>query len=178
MLASWPNVFKAIVADLGTTYTPADCPAQPTDAVDRQVYCTAVAFSDQPETKVPLALANAITMGALAFELTGAPFPPTGSTTGADVLYDLYGVGYGFSGLGFAVKDSFLAGHSVALTAGQALEQSVVPEYLLGNVTLAEGDCRCIRVKPYANRDQSPLDWDAVTAVGNQNLCTTLTKLP
>jgi hypothetical protein len=31
---------------------------------------------------------------------------------------------------------------------------------------------------PYANRDQSRLNWDAVTAVGNQNLCTTLTKLP
>lgn len=171
-------MFKVLAADLGSAYTPADCPAQSTDAVDRQVYCTAVAFSDQPETKVPLALANAITMGALMFEFTGAAFQPTGSTTGADVLYDLYGVGYGFSGLGFAVKDSFLAGHSVALTGGEALEYSVVPEYLLRNVTLADGNCRCIRVKPYANRDQSPLDWDAVTAVGNQTLCTTLTKLP
>jgi hypothetical protein len=178
VLATWPHVFAALVADLGTAYTPADCPAQSSDAVDRQVYCAAVAFADRPETKVPLALANAITMGALAFELTGAPFQPTGSTTGADVLFDVYGVGFGFSGLGFAVKDSFLAGHSVALTAGQALEQSVVPEYLLDNVTLAEGNCRCIRVKPYANRDQSPLNWDAVTAVGNQSLCTMLTKLP
>lgn len=178
VLATWPNVFKALVDDLGTTHTPADCPALPTDAVDRQVYCAAATFSDQPETKVPLALANAITMGALVFELTGAAFQPTGSTTGADVLYDLYGVGYGFSGLGFAVKNSILGGHSVALTAGQALEQSVVPEYLLGNVTLADGNCRCVRVKPYTNRDQSPLNWDAVTVVGNQNLCTTLTKLP
>ena len=45
-------------------------------------------------------------------------------------------------------------------------------------VTLADGNCRCIRVKPYAKRDQSLLNWDAVTAVGNQNLCTPLTNLP
>jgi hypothetical protein len=105
-------------------------------------------------------------------------FQPTGSIAGADVLYDLYGIGYGFSGLGFAVKNSFLAGQSVALTAGQALEQSVVPEYLLNNVTLSEGNCRCIRVKPYAGRDQGLLNWGAVTAAGNQNLCTPLTSLP
>ena len=118
-------------------------------------------------------------MGACSsWRRRAAASPPTGSTTGADVLFDLYGIGFGFSGLGFSVKDSFLAGQSVALTAGQALEQSVVPEYLLDNVTLAEGNCRCIRVKPYANRDQSALNWDAVTAVGNQSLCTMLTKLP
>ena len=76
------------------------------------------------------------------------------------------------------MKDSFLAGQSVALSAAPALEQSVVPEYLLDNVTLAEGSCRCIRVKPYTDRDQSPLNWDAVTTVGNQSLCTALTKLP
>jgi hypothetical protein len=178
ILATWPNVFNAVAADLGGTYAPTDCPALPSDPVDRQVYCSALAFSDQPETKVPLALSNALATGAEIFVLTGAAFQPTGSTTGADVLYDLYGIGYGFSGLGFAVKNSFLAGQSVALTAGQALEQSVVPEYLLNNVTLGEGNCRCIRVKPYVNRDQSLLNWDAVTAVGNQNLCTQLTSLP
>ncbi|MFI5399387.1 MAG: hypothetical protein ACHQ9S_27995 [Candidatus Binatia bacterium] len=66
-----------------------------------------------------------------------------------------------------------LAGKRVALTAAQALEQSVVPEYLLDNVPLADGNCKCIRVKPYPNRDQSPLNWDTVTALGNQNLCAT-----
>ncbi len=178
ILASWPNVLKAVIADLGSTYTPAQCPALPTDTVDHQVYCTALAFSDEANTKVPLSLSNALATGAEVFTLEGGAFPPTGSTTGADVLYDLYGLGYGFSGLGFAVKNSFLAGKSVALTAAQALEQSVVPEYLVNNVTLAEGNCRCIRVKPYTNRDQSALNWDVVSAVGNQNLCAQLDRLP
>ena len=35
ILATWPNVFKAVVADLGAMYTPTDCPASPTDPVDR-----------------------------------------------------------------------------------------------------------------------------------------------
>ncbi|MFI5396666.1 MAG: hypothetical protein ACHQ9S_14120 [Candidatus Binatia bacterium] len=178
ILATWPNVFKAVVADLGAMYTPTDCPASPTDPVDRQVYCTALAFSDQANTKVPLSLLNAVAVGVETFELQGAPFQPTGSTQGADVLYDLYGIGYGFAGLGFSVKNSFLAGKPVALTAAQALEQSVVPEYLLDNVPLADGNCKCIRVRPYANRDQSPLNWDTVTALGNQNLCTTFNDLP
>ena len=178
LLATWPNVFKAVLADLGSIYVPSDCPSGPADPVDRQVYCTALNFSDQADTKVPLALSNAIAAGAETFTLQGAPFQPTGSKAGADVLYDLYGIGYGFSGLGFSVKNSFLAGKSVALTAGQALEQSVVSEYLLKNVTLADASCRCIRVKPYSNRDQSPLNWDAVWGVGEPNQCAVLTKLP
>jgi hypothetical protein len=178
VLATWPSVFKAIVADLENQYTPSVCPASPNDPVDKKVYCTALNFSDLPNTQAPLALATMMDSGSTMFQLTGAAFSPTGSTTGADVLYDLYGIGSGFSGLGFSVKNSYLAGHNVSLTSAQILEQSIVPEYLVANVTLAEGGCKCVRVKPYASRDQGLLDWDRVLEVGSENGCTVLDQLP
>ncbi len=176
MLATWPNVFKALVADLG--YTSTACPAKPGDTVDKKVYCAALSFSDQSNTQVPLTLAAMMNAAVALWQLTGGAFPPTGSTTGANVLYDLYGIGYGFSGLGFSVKDSYLSGHNVSLTSAQALAQSVVPEYLVMNVTLADAGCSCIRVKPYANRDQRFIDWNRVLEEGSEDSCTVLNHLP
>jgi hypothetical protein len=178
VLATWPNVFKALVADLGSTYSPTACPPKTGDVVDKQVYCAALAFIDQPNTQVPLVLQAMMNAGVALLRLQGGAFQPTGSTVGADVLYDLYGIGYGFSGLGYSVKDSYLSGHNVSLTSAQILTQSVVPEYLLMNVTLAEGGCSCIRVKPYASRDQGFIDWNRVFEVGSKDSCTVLTHLP
>jgi len=176
ILATWPNVFKALVADLG--YTSTACPAAPGDAVDKKVYCAALSFSDQSNTQVPLTLAAMMNAAVALWQLTGGAFPPTGSTTGANVLYDLYGIGYGFSGLGFSVKDSYLSGHNVSLTSAQALAQSVVPEYLVMNVTLADAGCSCIRVKPYANRDKGFIEWNRVLELGSEDSCTVLSHLP
>jgi hypothetical protein len=173
VLATWPKLFKVAASDLADLmeYTPADCPTpdlDPSYAVDQRVYCESQSFSDQGNKMVPLSLQPAIDAGAAIFQLTGTPFQPTGSTTGANVLYDLYGIGSGFSGLGFSVQDSYLAskGGNVPLTAAQALEQSIVTEYLVRNVSLAAGNCRCVRVKPYDNRDQRPLRWNAVWIKG------------
>ncbi|HVB82859.1 MAG TPA: hypothetical protein VNE82_23280 [Candidatus Binataceae bacterium] len=173
VLATWPKVFTAAASDLADLmqYTPADCPTpdlDPSYPVDQRVYCESQSFSDQANKLVPLSLQAAIDAGAAVFQLAGTPFPPTGSTTGANVLYDLYGIGSGFSGLGFSVQDSYRAskGGNVPLTAAQALEQSIVTEYLVRNVSLAAGNCRCVRVKPYDNRDQRALRWNAVWTNG------------
>jgi hypothetical protein len=175
-LATWPNVFKALVDDLG--YTSTVCPAAGGDTVDKKVYCAALSFSDQSDTQVPLTLAAMMKAAVALWQLTGGAFPPTGSTSGANVLYDLYGIGYGFSGLGFSVKNSYLSGHNVSLTSAQALAQSVVPEYLVMNVTLADAGCSCIRVKPYSNRDRGFIEWNRVLEVGSEDSCTVLNHLP
>ena len=175
-LATWPNVFKALVDDLG--YSSTACPAAPGDTVDKKVYCAAFSFSDQSNTQVPLTLAAMMNAGVALLQLTGGAFQPTGSTSGANVLYDLYGIGYGFSGLGYSVKNSYLSGHNVPLTSAQALAQSVVPEYLVMNVSLADGGCRCIRVKPYSNRDERFIDWNRVFEMGSEDSCTALNHLP
>jgi hypothetical protein len=175
-LATWPNVFKSLVDDLG--YSSTACPAAPGDTVDKKVYCAAFSFSDQSNTQVPLTLAAMMNAGVDLLQLTGGAFPPTGSTSGANVLYDLYGIGYAFSGLGFSVKNSYLSGHNLPLTSAQALAQSVVPEYLVMNVTLAEGGCRCIRVKAYSNRDEQFIDWNRVFEEGSEDSCAALNQLP
>jgi hypothetical protein len=178
VLATWPNVFKALVADLGSTYTSTACPAAKGDAVDKKVYCAALDFVDQPNIQAPLALQAMMNAGVSLLQLQGGAFQPTGSTIGADVLYDLYGIGYGFSGLGYSVKDSYLSGHNISLNSTQILAQSVVPEYLLMNVTLGEGGCSCIRVNPYTNRDQEFIRWNRVLELGSRDSCTVLSHLP
>jgi hypothetical protein len=188
MVASWPNVFAEATSDLADLmgYTPSDCPQDNPDLdprypVDQRVYCASETFSDQKNLLVPIALQNAVDTGATVFQFTGTPFLPTGSTTGADVLFDLYGIGKGFSGLGYSVKDSFIQGSNVALTASQSLEQSVVTEYLALNVPLAAANCRCVRVRPYAGRDTSPLNWNHVWSKGrlaSDGSCVTRARLP
>ncbi|HUY19049.1 MAG TPA: hypothetical protein VMV15_07465 [Candidatus Binataceae bacterium] len=187
LMASWPNIFKAATSDLANLmgYTPADCPAPDASyPVDQRVYCAALGFSDSPNTMVPLVLQNAIDTGATVFQLTGTAFIPTGSTTGANVLYDLYGIGAGFSGLGYSVENSYLVseGGNVPLTAAQALEQSVVTEYVLMNVPLTDANCRCVRVSPYDSRDMSPLNWNRVWSAGrldpSDGHCVVRSRLP
>jgi hypothetical protein len=175
-LATWPNVFKSLVDDL--PYSSTACPAAPGDTVDKKVYCAALSFSDQSNTQVPLTLAAMMNAGVVLWQITGGAFQPTGSTSGANVLYDLYGVGYAFSGLGFSVKNSYLSGHNVTLTSAQALAQSVVPEYLVMNVSLADAGCSCIRVKPYSKRDEGFIEWNRVLEVGSEDSCTVLNHLP
>jgi hypothetical protein len=175
ILASWPKLFAAADTDLANLmgYIPSDCDPLPdaSDPVDLRVYCMAHGFSDKPNKTVPISLQAAVDTGSAMFQLTGTPFLPTNSKTGADVLYDLYLVGLGYSGLGYAVRDSYLQsqGGNVPLSAGQALTQSVVAEYLVRNVSLLAGSCRCVRVSPYSNRDQSPLNWNSVWNKGRLN---------
>ena len=181
-LASWPVLFEAADIDLANLmgYTPSDCTPSPGPSapVDLELYCMAHKFKDTPNQTIPIALQAAVNTGVAIFQLNGAPFLPTGSTTGANVLFDLYLVGSGFSGLGYAVKDS----SNVALSAEHALAQSVVAEYLVKNVSLTEGSCRCVRVTPYPKRDQSFLDWNNVWLRGRLNRadgsCAQLPRLP
>jgi len=64
------------------------------------------------------------------------------------------------------------------LTSAQALAQSVVPKYLVMNVTLADAGCSCIRVKPYSNRNRGFIEWNRVLEVGSEDSCTVLNHLP
>lgn len=173
-VASWPNIFTIATSDLADLmgYTPADCPTpdlDPSYPVDQRVYCTAQNFCDQANVMIPLVLQKSVDTGATIFQYTGTAFEADPKrTTGWGVLSDVYGIGWGFSGLGYSVKDSYLVskGGNVPLTAAQSLEQSVVTEYVVMNVPLKDADCRCVRVPPYANRDGSLLHWDRLWTEG------------
>ncbi len=81
-----------------------------------------------------------------------------------NVLKTRYGIYQEFSGLGLSVKtyDNY-----APMSANVVLGQSVVPEYLVKNATLVQGECRCIRVEPYVGRENDPLDPDFISQIGS-----------
>jgi hypothetical protein len=152
-VATWPNVIAAINVDLGGQCNP--MPPNPTAA--NQVFCLAQAFEDTPDPIAVKPIANAAATGLAMMQVSD-----TTSHTGADVLGSTYGIGLGFSGLGFSVAGSL----NNSLSAAQSLQQSVMTEYLVANATLKAAGCRCIQVPTYAGRDSGPLDPDYITRKG------------
>jgi hypothetical protein len=159
-LATWPNVFARIVADLGAQYA---CPA-PAGAAENEVYCLARGFTDTPSTIVSRPVHGALGVGIAMLE----------DPARAEVLRRAYGIHPAFSGLGFSVRDS---GDGAAMLGAEVLRRSVVPEYLLKNVTLAEAGCRCISVPPYPGREAAPLDPDQVARDGGLGRCVDVATL-
>jgi hypothetical protein len=96
--------------------------------------------------------------------------------TGADVLGKTYGIGLGFSGLGYAVAGSL----DTPLSATQSLRQSVVTEYLVKKSTLKAAGCHCIQVHAYNGRDAAPMDPDYIVQKGAlraDGLCVRVNRL-
>jgi hypothetical protein len=168
IVASWPNVFAAITTDfVGPPCNP--MPANP-DAKN-QIYCLAQSFRDRPDPLAVKALAGAIDTGLAMMQVAASNGP-----SGAGLLAETYGIGKGFSGLGFSVAGSLGA----SLNAEQVLQQSVVTEYLVKRATLREAGCHCIQVPAYAGRDTAPLDPDYIVAkgrLGADGLCVRVGRL-
>jgi hypothetical protein len=154
-LATWPNVFDAIVSDFDGTYS---CPPVPTDG-NNVIYCAALNYQtnyrDVAQSVFPVAMQN-------LFDIAG---PLSATTVAAAALKTNYGIYPQFTGLGFTVDTS---GSTPAMTPTMMLRYSVVPEYLLDNLPLTDAGCRCIQVGPYGNkknpdlRHGAPVDPDYV----------------
>jgi hypothetical protein len=144
-LITWPILAQLLLQDITP---PSSCSPLPASTA-AQAWCLAKAFVDisvnTATTPVVTTLYNAIKLGKDLFAIN--------SGDGANLLYDLYGIGYGHSGLGFAVNGSV----SGNFNAAQTLQESIVPEYLLENVTLEQAHCHCVRIPSYNNRDDQPL---------------------
>jgi hypothetical protein len=136
-LATWPTLARMLIRDFADQQY--SCPPPPSPAPANVAYCLAQQYMDTPEQPVVDALIGALQSGQELFLL-------------GNFLFDTYGIDLDHSGLGFVVK-----GQAVPLNAAEVLEQSVVPEYLLRNINLADANCRCIRVVPYSGRDQDLL---------------------
>ena len=160
ILATWPNVLERIAADLGGQYT---CPP-PAGAAENEVYCLARGFTDEPSPVASTPVHRALTVGIAIFA----------DAARADVLRRRYGIFPAFSGLGFSVKGS---GDGAPMLGADILRRSVVPEYLLKNVSLAEAGCRCIAVPPYPGREAAPLDPDQLSRDGGAGTCLDVANL-
>lgn len=146
-LATWPMVFAAITEDFGAMGFA--CPAG-SSTPENELWCLVKDFTDTAQPAAPTSLENAMSLGAELFD----PSHPELAAT----LKKYYGIYPAFSGLGFSIKGS---GDGHALTAQEALRQSIVPEYLLENVELGVAGCHCVIVNPYSGRsfDQVDPDW-------------------
>ncbi len=167
ILATWTNVFSAIVTDLsGAGFT---CPPGP----DPQniAYCDAKGFADKPADTAAAAIQNALATGIAIQAL------PTSPTNPRSFLDSFYGISTAYSGLGFAVLGGTgLPGEQY--TPSVTIQNLIDPEYLLNNVTLTQANCYCIQVPPYAGRKAGLMDVNFVKRVGVLGQCVPVASLP
>lgn len=165
VLATWPNVFAAIVRDVPV---PQDgCKEQSSD-VATQVACYAKGYNDAAGTAVPTLLEH-------TFDYAGRLFDADHGQM-AQWLQQNYGIFPAFAGTGYSVKDSYSLS-TEPMTAQQVLVKSISSEYVLKNVSLADAGCRCISVAPYAGRANDPLDPEFVERAGGNGACTMVQRL-
>ena len=172
ILASWPNVFATIVSDFQSAgYT---CPPNPNDG-NNVMFCAAQGYQDSQQSVFVTGLSTAFTAASQIFNNSGL-------SPGALALKTNYGIYPAFTGLGFSAAGS---GTVPTMSTTQVLRESIVPEYLLANTTLADAGCRCIQVPEYGNsknpdvRHTKPIDPDYVWQKGklSNGLCHQIRKL-
>lgn len=168
LLATWPNTFGAIAADLAG---PEGHCASPELTPGEKLICDlAIQYQDPPQTVYSEGLAQAL---LLAAQMYATP-------EGTEALRKDYGIFPAFSGLGFAVQASASPSGEIApMTTADILRNAVVPEYLLSNALLEEAGCRCIQVPDYAKRRTAPIDPAYIWSRGklNEGACRTVRKL-
>jgi hypothetical protein len=165
ILATWPNVMQAITTDLGSKKL--TCPAKAGDT-ENEVYCIAKSYTDNLGANVTTVLSGTLKAASDFYQ---------GDSKKGDWLKNNYGIYPAFSGLGLSVKDSYTLDPQHPLSAAVMLRNSITPEYLLRNVTLQAASCRCIRVAPYPERSQDPIDPDFIWQKGGDGTCTVVKKL-
>jgi len=165
LLATWPNVFLAIQRDV--PLDPGACTSTPA-APATQAACYARDFNDPPATSVSTSLANSFNYAGVLFD--------AGHAALAKWLKDNYGIFPAFSGMGYSVKDSYNL-DTQPMTSQQILVKSISSEYILKNVPLATGGCRCISVAPYPSRSSDRLDPDFIVRAGGDGVCVNVKKL-
>jgi hypothetical protein len=140
VLATWPNVLAAVVTDFqnrGYSCPPPD----PSDG-NNVMYCAAQSYQDTQQAVFVKALSTAL-------DIANQIFQNSPSSPGALALKTNYGIYPAFNGLGFAAAGS---GTVSGMNAETILRESIVSEYLVENLSLADADCRCIQVPKYGNR--------------------------
>ena len=191
ILATWPNVFRAITADFaGMKFScpPKAAPAGASKTDDKteddkakaeaeakaeanKFFCAAQAFQDSAGDNATVVLSKAMDAAAA----TVASGDKAADDKAKNWLRDTYGIWPPFSGLGLSVKDSG-SQNSMSMNAAVILSKSVTVEYLLKNVSLDQAGCRCISVAPYPGRSQDAIDPDFVWDKGDGS-CASVKRL-
>ena len=165
VLATWPNVFLAIQRDV--PLAPDACNGDSADPAT-QTACYAKGYSDSPATVVPTSLAHTFNYAGVLFDGNHVAL--------AKWLQSNYGIFPAFSGIGYSVKDSYSI-DSDPMTSQQILVKSVSSEYVVKNVSLSDGGCRCISVAPYPGRSGDRVDPEFIDQAGGDGSCKAVDRL-
>lgn len=163
-LATWPNVLPIIKKDLG------DCAAGTLTPGEREICTVAERYRDRKFDIYARGLRRTLNVASQLFE----------TTESQNALWDDFGIATAFSGLGFTVWGSSTPSTTVRMTTAAILQHSVVPEYLLKNVTLQDANCRCVQVPESEPLHTAPVDPAAIWAAGQLDggACRQLPALP
>lgn len=164
-LATWPNVLPIIKNDLG------DCSASTLTPGQREICSVAERYQDRKFVVYARGLRQTLDVAAQLFRTRDSQ----------NALWDDFGIATAFSGLGFAVWGSSTpAAATKPLSVATVLQRSVVPEYVLKNVTLQEANCHCVQVPDSEALHQAPVDPTAIWAAGDlvEGACVQLPALP
>ncbi|MFO1417961.1 MAG: hypothetical protein U1E83_04770 [Methylotetracoccus sp.] len=165
ILATWPKVLPLIKNDLG------DCEAGTLTPGEQEICVVAGRYRDRKFLSYTQGLKQTLDLAAQLFA----------TELSRNALWDDFSIGNAFSGLGFTVWGSSTPDTpTTPLTAGAMLQRSVVPEYLLRNVTLPDGNCRCVQVPESESLHKAPVDPVAIWAAGrlDDGACRQFPALP
>ncbi len=147
MLATWPNMFKAMNEDFAAN--------PPQGAYEAALADIADSFAEVESIAASKTLANALAFGAAVFADADNPGCTTNSRVNCpqtSAMTFRFGAFPPFSGLGLAIANTQT---SPSQDSREVLRQAVIPEYILRSVSLADAGCRCIRVPDYPGRQNA-----------------------
>jgi len=165
ILATWPKVLPVIKRELG------DCAAGTLTRGEKELCAVAERYQDRRFLVYARGLKETLNLAVELFRTEAR----------RNALWDDFSIGNAFSGLGFTIWGSSTPEASTkALYTAVVLQRSVVPEYLLRNVTLQEANCRCVQVPESEALHQELVDPSAIWAAGelDQGACRQLPALP
>ena len=159
-LATWPNVFDLISQDF--PYENCESPS----LEHERASCIAQKYGSTS--------ANSVAINSIFDMYTGAAnFYDEGL---GDFLKNEYGISRNsFIGTGHTVSGS---GAGKKYRAKELLKKANIPEYLVRNVSISDGSCKCIVVTPYSKRQKQKFDISIFDSIGEVGRCLTLEKLP
>jgi hypothetical protein len=132
LLATWKTVFDLIRSEFQEKAF--DCGRATTD--EAKAYCIVASYSDRADLIPTVTLAEMFDTAAKLYQANLDAF-----------LKTKYGISKSsFAGLGMTVRGT---GVPKAFHSGELLASTNLPEYLVKNVDLREGSCKCVIVTPY-----------------------------